>query len=48
LARRVADHLNPAAVVVFRHDAVDELRLNPLRTMELRDFGEMRVELLAL
>jgi 16S rRNA (guanine966-N2)-methyltransferase len=48
LARRLADHLNPGAVMVFRHDAVDELRLDPLRIMERRDFGGMRVELLAL
>lgn len=46
LAQRLAEHLNPGAIIVFRHDAEDNLKLDPLRRFDLRDYGAMRVEFL--
>jgi 16S rRNA (guanine966-N2)-methyltransferase len=48
LAQRLADHLNPGAAVVFRHDAADSLQLDPLRRFDVRDYGPMRVEFLTV
>jgi 16S rRNA (guanine966-N2)-methyltransferase len=48
LARRLADHLNPAATIIFRHDAADILELAPLHRFDVRDYGPMRVEFLTV
>jgi 16S rRNA (guanine966-N2)-methyltransferase len=48
LARRLAtDHLAPDAVVVFRHDAADELDLPPLQRSDQRSYGSMMIEFLS-
>jgi 16S rRNA (guanine966-N2)-methyltransferase len=39
-------HLSPGGLLVFRHDARDALACPALRQVELRDYGEMRIELL--
>jgi 16S rRNA (guanine966-N2)-methyltransferase len=42
----VRRHLNPAATVIFRHDAADALALPPLKTYDVRIYGSMMIELL--
>jgi 16S rRNA (guanine966-N2)-methyltransferase len=39
-------HLQPQSVVVFRHDGKDQLVLPNLERFDLREFGEMTIELL--
>ena len=39
-------HLSPGATVVFRHDAKDKLDLPNLERYDLREYGEMAIELL--
>jgi 16S rRNA (guanine966-N2)-methyltransferase len=48
LARHMAvHHLAPEGLVVFRHGTSDLLDLPPLRSIDRRDYGSMRVELLS-
>jgi 16S rRNA (guanine966-N2)-methyltransferase len=42
-----ANHLNPAGLIVFRHDANDELELPPLKPTDRREYGGMVLEFLA-
>jgi 16S rRNA G966 N2-methylase RsmD len=42
--RRLAARLS--GVIVFRHDAQDELSLAPLACFDRRDYGSMTIELL--
>ena len=44
----VRNHLPPDGLIVFRHDARDELRLNGTEAVERRDYGSMSLELLRL
>jgi 16S rRNA (guanine966-N2)-methyltransferase len=46
LAARLATHLAPHGVVIFRHDAKDDLDLAPLRESDRRDYGGMTIKLL--
>jgi 16S rRNA (guanine966-N2)-methyltransferase len=46
LAASLAAHLTDDGLVVFRHDARDELALPSLRAAEIRAYGNMSVELL--
>ena len=47
LSRQLAEqHLAPGAVVVFRHDAADQLDLLALKPYDRREYGSMTVELL--
>ncbi len=46
LAGRMAAHLTPAGLVVFRHDAADVLALPPLHTVDQRTYGQMAIDLL--
>jgi len=47
LARSLADaYLAPGGLIVFRHDARDELELPPLALVDRREYGRMAVELL--
>ena len=48
LAGRLATHLAPQGVVIFRHDAKDELQLAPFRETDRRDYGGMTIKLLAI
>jgi 16S rRNA (guanine966-N2)-methyltransferase len=47
LAAKLAGHLAPDGIVIFRHDAKDELALPPLATVDQRDYGGMTMKLLA-
>jgi 16S rRNA (guanine(966)-N(2))-methyltransferase RsmD len=47
LATRLAEHLTPAGIIVFRHDANDALDLPPLRETDRREYGGMMIKLLA-
>ena len=47
LAARLAEHLAPDGIVIFRHDAKDSLDLAPLHEIDRRDYGGMTIELLA-
>ena len=40
------DHLAKDALVIFRHDAQDQLELPPLKAIDRRDYGGMTIELL--
>jgi 16S rRNA (guanine966-N2)-methyltransferase len=40
------NHLRPDAIVVFRHDAADVLELPKLQQYDLREYGDMTIELL--
>lgn len=40
------NHLRPDAIVVFRHDGNDELALPKLNRFDLREYGDMTIELL--
>jgi len=46
VASRLQEHLNPEGIVVFRHDANDQLDLGPLVCSDRRDYGGMKIELL--
>jgi 16S rRNA (guanine(966)-N(2))-methyltransferase RsmD len=46
VASRLRNHLNPGGLVVFRHDANDQLDLAPLVCSDHRDYGGMTIELL--
>jgi 16S rRNA (guanine966-N2)-methyltransferase len=46
LAARLARHLTPDGLVVFRHDAKDSLELAPLVEVDRREYGGMTIELL--
>jgi 16S rRNA (guanine966-N2)-methyltransferase len=49
LAERFASvHLAPGGAVIFRHDALDQLELTPLRRYDLREYGGMLLEFLTL
>jgi 16S rRNA (guanine966-N2)-methyltransferase len=48
LATQFQGHLNPAGVVVFRHDIGDSLALPPLQINDLRTYGSMALEFLSL
>jgi 16S rRNA (guanine966-N2)-methyltransferase len=39
-------HLRPTTVIVFRHDAKDKLSLPNLEPIDVREYGEMTIELL--
>jgi len=39
-------HLGPESVVVFRHDGKDKLALPNLEQIDLREYGDMSIELL--
>jgi len=45
-AQITSKHLAPKGLVVFRHSADDSLDLPPLRPLDVRDYGSMRVEFL--
>ena len=47
LAARMAAHLAPGGVVVFRHDAKDALDLPALREVDRRAYGGMVIQLLS-
>jgi 16S rRNA (guanine966-N2)-methyltransferase len=44
--RLTKDHLAPDGVVLFRHDAANELDLTPLQRSDLRTYGSMTIEFL--
>ena len=46
LAARLADHLSAEGLVVFRHDAADQLALPPLVQADVRTYGGMQIDLL--
>ena len=46
LAERLADHLSAEGLVVFRHDAADQLALPPLVQADVRTYGGMQIDLL--
>ncbi len=46
LAARLAAHLAPEGVVIFRHDAKDDLDLSPLRESDRREYGGMTIKLM--
>lgn len=49
LARQLsANHLNPGAQVIFRHDAADSLQLPGFSCTDRRDYGGMALEFLAV
>ena len=39
-------HLRPSSIVVFRHDGQDKLELPNMEHFDLRDYGDMSIELL--
>jgi len=41
------NHLTPTGLVIFRHDAKDELELPPLKPTDRREYGGMVLEFLA-
>ena len=41
-------HLRPDAIVVFRHDAADKLELPKLERFDVREYGDMGIELLRM
>jgi 16S rRNA (guanine(966)-N(2))-methyltransferase RsmD len=43
-----AHHLAAGATVIFRHDAADTLDLPPLTRLDIREYGGMTVEFLAI
>ncbi len=43
----VGKHLSPSGIVVFRHEVADNVELPGLRRYDVRDYGGMRIELLA-
>jgi 16S rRNA (guanine(966)-N(2))-methyltransferase RsmD len=48
LAQRFAEaHLGAEGIVIFRHDAADELELRPLQRYDLREYGGMTLEFLS-
>lgn len=42
----VNNHLRPGGVVVFRHDGRDKLALPRLNAIDVREYGDMTIELL--
>ena len=46
LAGRLAEHLSAEGLVVFRHDAADQLALPPLIQADVRTYGGMQIDLL--
>jgi 16S rRNA (guanine966-N2)-methyltransferase len=46
LTERLASHLALGGVVIFRHDAKDELELPPFRETDRREYGGMTIKLL--
>ncbi|HEX8522473.1 MAG TPA: 16S rRNA (guanine(966)-N(2))-methyltransferase RsmD [Tepidisphaeraceae bacterium] len=46
LALQLAQQLAPEGIVIFRHDAADELALPPLVEAEQRNYGSMTIDLL--
>ena len=46
LSTKLTEHLTPDGILIFRHDANDELSLAPLREIDRRDYGGMTIELL--
>ncbi|HEV8291359.1 MAG TPA: 16S rRNA (guanine(966)-N(2))-methyltransferase RsmD [Tepidisphaeraceae bacterium] len=42
-----ANHLTTDGLLIFRHDAIDELALPPLHTLDRREYGGMVLEFLA-
>lgn len=44
--RAVDGHLEPDATIIFRHDAKDSLELPKLTRYDLREYGQMTIELL--
>jgi 16S rRNA (guanine966-N2)-methyltransferase len=46
LADQMVGHMAPDAILVFRHDITDHLSLPKLTIVDLRDYGQMRIELL--
>jgi 16S rRNA (guanine966-N2)-methyltransferase len=48
LAMKMAAHLAPDGLVIFRHDAKDALDLAPLRETDRREYGGMTIRLLSM
>jgi 16S rRNA G966 N2-methylase RsmD len=48
LAGQFRDHLAPTGVVIFRHDAEDDLPLPPLHVADTRNYGSMTLQFLIL
>ena len=46
LAARLSAELSPEGLLIFRHDSADELLLPPLRLVDQRDYGGMRIDFL--
>jgi 16S rRNA (guanine966-N2)-methyltransferase len=46
--RFAASHLKPGGIVVFRHDAGDQLELPPLTRTDVRTYGGMTLEFLTV
>jgi len=46
LAETLSAHLSAHGIVIFRHDASDELALPPLQCTDRREYGGMTIELL--
>jgi len=46
LAGRLAEHLSPDGLLIFRHDVNDVLELPPLECFDRREYGGMAVEIL--
>lgn len=42
----IHSHMKPEATVIFRHDAADALELDGLARYDLREYGQMQIELL--
>ena len=47
LAEHIAKHLSDDGLVIFRHDAKDQLDLPPLAPIDQREYGGMAIKLLA-
>jgi 16S rRNA (guanine966-N2)-methyltransferase len=46
LTTQLAAHLAPTGILIFRHDAANDVALPTLRRYDKRDFGDMRIEFL--
>lgn len=45
-AQMVTNYLKPDGIIIFRHDAADVLELPKLTRYDLREYGQMTIELL--
>jgi 16S rRNA (guanine(966)-N(2))-methyltransferase RsmD len=46
LAESMQSHLHPEGIVIFRHDAADQLAFAPLPAADIRTYGSMTLEFL--